>query len=63
MTGEAARVLLATEGEGRVVRSSQTREETATSADGREGQVTVGNELPGAQQQNKGAGDNSNNDR
>jgi flagellar M-ring protein FliF len=36
--------------EGRVLRSSQTREETSTSND-REGQVTVGNELPGAQQQ------------
>lgn len=45
--------------EGRVVRSSQTREETASTADGREGQVTVGNELPGAQQQRQG-GDNSN---
>ena len=46
--------------EGRVVRSSQTREETASSADGREGQVTVGNELPGAQQQNRQANDNAN---
>ena len=36
--------------EGRVVRSSQTREETQASHEGREGQVTVGNELPGAQQ-------------
>lgn len=35
--------------EGRVVRSSQTREESSLSADGRDGQVTVGNELPGAQ--------------
>jgi flagellar M-ring protein FliF len=34
--------------EGRVVRSSQTREEAATTNDGREGQVSVGNELPGA---------------
>ena len=35
--------------EGRVVRSSQTREETATTNEGREGgPVTVGNELPGA---------------
>ncbi len=33
--------------EGRVVRSSQTREETS-SADSKEGQVSVGNELPGA---------------
>ncbi len=32
--------------EGRVVRSSQTREESS-GADSREGQVTVGNELPG----------------
>jgi flagellar M-ring protein FliF len=36
--------------EGRVLRSSQTREEQAQT-DSREGQVTVGNELPGAQQQ------------
>jgi flagellar M-ring protein FliF len=35
--------------EGRVVRSSQTREEVASALD-REGQVTVGNELPGANQ-------------
>jgi len=35
--------------EGRVVRSSQTREETAATSEGREsGTVTVGNELPGA---------------
>jgi flagellar M-ring protein FliF len=33
--------------EGRVLRSSQTREEQSTTGDGREGQVTVGNELPG----------------
>jgi flagellar M-ring protein FliF len=38
--------------EGRVLRSSQTREETASSGDGREGQVSVGNELPGANNQN-----------
>lgn len=37
--------------EGRVIRSSQTREETATNSQ-QEGQVTVGNELPGAGQQN-----------
>jgi flagellar M-ring protein FliF len=37
--------------EGRVMRSSQTREESAASNDNREGQVTVGNELPGGQQQ------------
>jgi flagellar M-ring protein FliF len=36
--------------EGRVLRSSQTREES-TGTDSREGQVTVGNELPGAQTQ------------
>ena len=34
--------------ESRVVRSSQTREETSASNDGRDNQVTVGNELPGA---------------
>ena len=33
--------------EGRVLRSSQTREEQSTTSDGRDGQVTVGNELPG----------------
>ena len=33
--------------EGRVVRSSQTREETSASGEGRDGQVTVGNEIPG----------------
>src|SRR5262245_28006959 len=40
--------------EGRVLRSSQTREEQSQS-DNREGQVTVGNELPGAQQQQQQA--------
>jgi flagellar M-ring protein FliF len=35
--------------EGRVMRSSQTREETAASGNNQEGQVTVGNELPGGQ--------------
>jgi flagellar M-ring protein FliF len=35
--------------EGRVLRSSQTREES-NGAEGREGQVSVGNELPNAQQ-------------
>ncbi len=34
--------------EGRVLRSSQTREESSAT-EGKEGQVTVGNELPGAQ--------------
>jgi flagellar M-ring protein FliF len=33
--------------EGRVLRSTQTREEQSTTSEGREGQVTVGNELPG----------------
>ncbi|WP_024506255.1 flagellar basal-body MS-ring/collar protein FliF [Bradyrhizobium sp. ARR65] len=37
--------------EGRVLRSSQTREESSLTADNN-GQVTVGNELPGAQQNN-----------
>ncbi len=36
--------------DGRVVRSSQTREETSDTADGNNNQVTVGNELPGANQ-------------
>src|SRR5262245_58138197 len=36
--------------EGRVLRSSQTREEQSSSGN-QEGQVTVGNELPGANQQ------------
>jgi flagellar M-ring protein FliF len=40
--------------EGRVVRSSQTREESAASSDGRDNQVTVGNELPSARQQQQG---------
>ena len=40
--------------EGRVVRSSQTREETLASAEAREGQVTVGNELPGAAKKKPG---------
>ena len=33
--------------DGRVVRSSQTREETSATNDSRENQVTVGNEIPG----------------
>ncbi|WP_407178505.1 flagellar basal-body MS-ring/collar protein FliF [Bradyrhizobium sp. STM 3562] len=37
--------------EGRVLRSSQTREESSLTADN-SGQVSVGNELPGAQQNN-----------
>lgn len=36
--------------ERRVVRSTQTREEQSNSTEGRDGQVTVGNELPGANQ-------------
>ena len=39
--------------EGRVLRSSQTREESSGS-DSKEGQVTVGNELPGGQQNQQG---------
>ncbi len=41
--------------EGRVLRSSQSREESSLSADAREGQVTVNNELPGNQQNGAGA--------
>ncbi len=44
--------------EGRVVRSSQTREETSASNEGKDNQVTVGNEIPGGQRQpnaNQGA--------
>jgi len=36
--------------EGRVVRSSQTREESSATNDGRDNQVTVGNEIPGGAQ-------------
>ncbi len=36
--------------ESRVVRSSQTREETMAAGDNKEGQVTVANDLPGGQQ-------------
>ena len=36
--------------EGRVIRSSQTREETSATNDSKEGQVTVGNEIPGGNQ-------------
>jgi flagellar M-ring protein FliF len=50
--------------EGRVLRSSQTREESSGSDGGRDGQVSVGNELPGgggAQRpgQTPGQGDNA----
>jgi flagellar M-ring protein FliF len=41
--------------EGRVLRSSQTREESSATTEGREGQVSVGNELPGASRQAEGA--------
>ncbi len=44
--------------ERRVVRSTQTREEQSNSAEGRENQVTVGNELPGANN-TAGQGNNS----
>ena len=44
--------------EGRVVRSSQTREETAATNDGKDNQVTVGNEIPGGQRQAAPGGDN-----
>lgn len=37
--------------EGRVLRSSQSREESAATANANDGQVTVNNELPGAQGQ------------
>jgi flagellar M-ring protein FliF len=37
--------------ESRVVRSSQSREESSQTADSRDNQVTVNNELPGAQRQ------------
>jgi flagellar M-ring protein FliF len=37
--------------EGRVLRSSQSREESTSTADNRDGQVTVNNELPGNQNQ------------
>ncbi len=41
--------------DGRVVRSSQTREETSDSNDSTNNQVTVGNELPGAAQRQPAA--------
>ena len=41
--------------EGRVLRSSQSREESAATANANDGQVTVNNELPGAQGQGGGA--------
>jgi len=42
--------------EGRVLRSSQSREESSATANANDGQVTVNNELPGAQGQNGGGG-------
>jgi flagellar M-ring protein FliF len=39
--------------EGRVVRSSQTREETSATNDNKENQVTVGNEIPGGGNQQR----------
>lgn len=41
--------------DGRVVRSSQTREETSASGEGNNSQVTVGNELPNAAQRQPAA--------
>jgi flagellar M-ring protein FliF len=41
--------------ESKVARSSQTRTENSVSSEGKEGQVSVGNELPGAQQNGQGA--------
>jgi flagellar M-ring protein FliF len=41
--------------EGRVLRSSQTREESTASTNGQDGQVSVGNELPGGQRGGAGA--------
>ncbi|WP_424629442.1 flagellar basal-body MS-ring/collar protein FliF [Bradyrhizobium sp. SYSU BS000235] len=41
--------------EGRVLRSSQSREEASQTSDGRDGQVTVNNELPGNQGQTSAA--------
>lgn len=45
--------------EGRVLRSSQTREESSATAGGSDGQVTVNNELPGNQQSAATARDQS----
>ena len=41
--------------DGRVVRSSQTREEQSNSSDNKEGTVSVGTELPGGRPQTEGA--------
>ena len=43
--------------EGRVVRSSQTREETNSTSENKENQVTVGNEIPGGQRGAPNAGE------
>ena len=45
--------------DGRVIRSSQTREETSASNQGNGNEVTVGNELPGANQRQPVAGGNA----
>ena len=42
--------------DGRVVRSSQTREEQSSSGEANNGAVSVGNELPGAPKQQSGGG-------
>jgi flagellar M-ring protein FliF len=47
--------------DGRVVRSSQTREETASSSDNKNGPVSVGSELPGAGKAPGEAGTNDQN--
>src|ERR1700731_1477270 len=44
--------------QGPVVRPSQTREETSATNDGKENQVTVGNEIPGGQRQAAPGADN-----
>ncbi len=47
--------------DGRVVRSSQTREESSSTADEKSGPVSVGNELPGAGKQANAASANDQN--
>ena len=42
--------------DGRVVRSSQTREEQSSTAEGNSGSVSVGNELPGGSKSSGGSG-------
>ncbi len=46
--------------DGRVVRSSQTREETSATTDPKDNQVTVGNEIPGGAQQQPAGGAQAN---